>query len=69
MSNPTKDAVFLHTNTAMQAAVIMMQLPSFSDLSYDEKSKLMMTIAAKSTDRIMAVIDHESREIPEPSLN
>jgi len=69
MSNPTKDAVFLHTNTAMRAAVIMMQLPSFSDLSDDDKTKLMMAIAAKSTDRIMAVIDHEAREIPEPSLN
>jgi hypothetical protein len=53
----------------MRAAVIMMQLPSFSDLSDDDKTKLMMAIAAKSTDRIMAVIDHEAREIPEPSLN
>jgi len=69
MSNHTKDAVFMHTNTAMQAAVIMMQLPSFSELSDEEKTKLMMTIAIKSTDRIMAVIDHDAREIPEPSLN
>jgi hypothetical protein len=53
----------------MQAAVIMMQLPSFSELSDEEKTKLMMTIAIKSTDRIMAVIDHDAREIPEPSLN
>jgi hypothetical protein len=69
MSNPTKDEVFMHMNTAMQAAVIMMQLPSFSDLPDEDKTKMMMVIAAKSTDRIMAVINHDAREIPEPSLN